>query len=456
VPPEAMRFKQWYVEVDGEKLSAKWVLSLVNGLPVREFKTGDARRELARLGLEPLSTSGTPRIQQTTPSVPELSREGFLRAILARLEGRLPAGVKNRPFNMYMLQLASPAASTHFELRLLKRYTEIALHFEGTRERNLAYLEQFRPHLRALGKRLKGPVYGEEWGTNYARVYLKHPPVQMDTRTAHTLADKWLAFVEATLPIVEDAIMALGLPIPAELHALSRSEFFQAVLARLDGRLPAGLESRPISANSYELRLNHPAPRTYYGLMLRKNYTGLSLIFYGPEVENKARLAPFEQALPDLQAKVGQPVYTHLGGSSYASVYLQLPPARLDIPTAQQVADTWLALIEATLPVLDRMVIDTGLKVRVPQLRREDLARPQAILAEEIARLRAYLQGDTSQAPSDEKLCDWVQFCYTFELLDEAVALFNLIRPEIVNPWLYDRARKLARACDGRLRLGNR
>ena len=92
-----------------------------------------------------------------------------------------------------------------------------------------------------------------------------------------------------------------------------------------------------------------------------------------------------------------------------------------------------------------------GLEARsgdAPVVKGKDLNQPKAILAQTIRNIRAYLNGDRAFSPSDEKLCDWVQFCYTFELFAEGAALFKLVRPDAVHPWLYERTRRLARACE--------
>ena len=49
--------------------------------------------------------------------------------------------------------------------------------------------------------------------------------------------------------------------------------------------------------------------------------------------------------------------------------------------------------------------------------------------------------------PSEEVLCEWVYFCYTFELFKESVELFNLINPEAVDVWPYERAKRIAKVC---------
>jgi hypothetical protein len=232
---------------------------------------------------------------------------------------------------------------------------------------------------------------------------------------------------------------------------LSREAFYRSILERLKGKLPGGIHNRSYNPDVNYLVLNHPAPRTFYIILLRKSVTYLGLVFEGPGCENRARLAPFEEALPQLQAKLGRSVETHVGGESSSTVRLRLPRVQLDTTTAQQLADTWLSFIEVTLPILERVVAEFGLLVRTSGPSDTDLERPSAILAREIRSIRAYLYGDRSLSPSDQMLCRWIQFCYTFELFTEGAALFKLVRGDTVDPWLYERTQKLARACELRI-----
>lgn len=69
------------------------------------------------------------------------------------------------------------------------------------------------------------------------------------------------------------------------------------------------------------------------------------------------------------------------------------------------------------------------------------------MLDQRILDIRRLLQGRATIRPTDEVLCDWVLFCYDFELYAEGAQLFALINSSQVNDWLYKRARKLAQAC---------
>jgi len=48
----ADRFREWYVEVDDQRVASKWLVSVLTGLPVSAFTTGEARRVLERLGVQ--------------------------------------------------------------------------------------------------------------------------------------------------------------------------------------------------------------------------------------------------------------------------------------------------------------------------------------------------------------------------------------------------------------------
>lgn len=72
---------------------------------------------------------------------------------------------------------------------------------------------------------------------------------------------------------------------------------------------------------------------------------------------------------------------------------------------------------------------------------------PHAVLDSEIAQVHAFLRGRASR-PSDEKLCDWVHFCYNFGLFAEGRDLFRVVDPSQVHPWYFERTRRLARVCD--------
>lgn len=51
-PAGAARFEAWYVPIGEKQVAPKWLVQVLTGIPVSEFRTSDARRVLARLGVE--------------------------------------------------------------------------------------------------------------------------------------------------------------------------------------------------------------------------------------------------------------------------------------------------------------------------------------------------------------------------------------------------------------------
>ena len=80
-----------------------------------------------------------------------------------------------------------------------------------------------------------------------------------------------------------------------------------------------------------------------------------------------------------------------------------------------------------------------------------DQTARHATLDREIAAIRNFLSGRADR-PSDEKLCDWVYFCYTFGLYSEADRLFQVVNPAHVPDWYFARTKRVAQVCAQRAR----
>jgi hypothetical protein len=46
------RYQAWYVNIDGQRVAAKWLVSRITGLPVSAFVSDEARHLLAQLGIK--------------------------------------------------------------------------------------------------------------------------------------------------------------------------------------------------------------------------------------------------------------------------------------------------------------------------------------------------------------------------------------------------------------------
>ncbi len=68
LPSEALRFRDWYVEMEGRRLSAKWIFHLITGADYSEFDAPTARNKLEKMGI---------------PTYPVFHHSGLLQSELA-------------------------------------------------------------------------------------------------------------------------------------------------------------------------------------------------------------------------------------------------------------------------------------------------------------------------------------------------------------------------------------
>lgn len=120
-----------------------------------------------------------------------------------------------------------------------------------------------------------------------------------------------------------------------------------------------------------------------------------------------------------------------------------IPTSEFQSRYAQDVLGTRLGLRIVDVETPQR-VASSG---SVRPISKDDPDRWLKVLSAQVAEIRAFLSGRAEHRPSDEKLCDWVQFCYTFGLYVEGRDLFALVNEADVNPWYLERTRKLARIC---------
>ena len=69
------------------------------------------------------------------------------------------------------------------------------------------------------------------------------------------------------------------------------------------------------------------------------------------------------------------------------------------------------------------------------------------LLDQEIHSIQAFLNGQSEQPPTSEKICDWVTMCYCLGLYTEGAVLFSFVDMAEVNEWYYERTKKMARLC---------
>ena len=224
IPPEAHRYKEWVVYVDGQPVGIKWLFGLATGLDTRQFKTPGARRVLGRMGLEirstrqiaPAQPSGVPAM---APPSDALSQQEFLDRVAQAVQAGLPSwltpsAVQNRG---NCLRIAYPEfhiSHLHYEVYLQKTCHEIALHFESAPEVNLAWLDHFKPQVDHLSQSLGHPVQAERWGRRWARVSISLPRRSLTAALAQEIGGLMANFVQATYPIMQEALGTVPLVLP--------------------------------------------------------------------------------------------------------------------------------------------------------------------------------------------------------------------------------------------------
>jgi hypothetical protein len=235
-----------------------------------------------------------------------------------------------------------------------------------------------------------------------------------------------------------------------------RDEFLAQVAEHLSPNLPAQTNHGEIKfvAGRNCLQVAYAEfPRSHYELRLGRGFDEVAFHLEGDRDDNLARLAMLVPHQKELVAALGHSVVAERWGQNWARLAIDLPSTPWTDSQAQKYAALLARFVEATYPfVQEAFAAAPGRRrsrTKKPVYTGPSEGRSRAILDQQLARIRTFLQGRSSR-PSDEVLCDWVQFCYTFELFDEGYELYKLIVPSAVNEWLYGRTKKLAQVCHNR------
>ena len=188
-----------------------------------------------------------------------------------------------------------------------------------------------------------------------------------------------------------------------------------------------------------------PFSGAYYQLWIRPKGHEVGLDFGSSQKLNRERVQAFIPHQDALCHALGEQVHVGPWGSYWTRVWYELPKAALTEDLAAAYAGRLHRLIQVTLPILRQVY---AIRAAPVQPERRTVAPPNAyaVLDAQVTAVRDFLNGRSGR-PSDERLCDWVNFCYEFGLFREGRDLFKLIDPSQVNDWYYERARRLARVC---------
>lgn len=255
---------------------------------------------------------------------------------------------------------------------------------------------------------------------------------------------------------IRKASLPIAQPTSSGPVQMSREAFFAAVLEGLQERLPLGIKHKAGSPDKNFRELTTPVSRVRYILRLGYDYAEIGLHLIGPEKRNLQLLDQLRLHLDAINAQLEEPARAEPWRQRWARLYILRGAPVLTEDVAQTYAEDWLRFITVTLPLLEDAARSLGVRGKTrratPGDKSEASGRAAEILNQKVATIRAYLSGNPTAAPSDEALCDWVRFCYDFEFFDEGARLFKLVRPNEVNAWLYERAKRFARVCEMRVR----
>ena len=246
-------------------------------------------------------------------------------------------------------------------------------------------------------------------------------------------------FEDATASEVADTISE------DQQEELSKPAFIEQVRAALDGLLVSAELTATLKTPWDQLiQVNFAAfSGCHYVVWVHTRTIEVGLHFQTSRKLNYARLEWFYPHREALSRALDEEVRAEKWGENAARVFYELPRPPLSATVAAEFAGRLIALIQGTLPILREAFVSRTERPRI-EAHVEAPTRVHAIV--EIATLRNFLTGRSGR-PSDERLCDWVHFCYEFELYREGRDLFALVDPTQVNPWYYERAKRLAKVC---------
>jgi len=252
-------------------------------------------------------------------------------------------------------------------------------------------------------------------------------------------------------------------PAPVQKAVTIQPESESGFLAALQEYLPGSLQPI-IGSVFYEFvqRSNYLQIRLagfsgcHYEFILRRGKHDIALHFESSAERSQARLRGFEPHLDALSQSLKMPVLAgNFQSRGWTQVRIEKQAQPLSLGLVKEYADLVVHFMAATFPILQKIYANDGSVHRhsIDKEKLPDASPLHKILDQEVESIQAYLQGRSSLQHSDEKLCDWINFCYTFEMYAEGKDLFSLVSGAEVNPWYYERTKKIAKVCEQKAKL---
>lgn len=240
-----------------------------------------------------------------------------------------------------------------------------------------------------------------------------------------------------------------------EKHRIPREEydeFFSAIREQLPPLLTAETRNCQFQARANYFQIAYePFGGCHYEIALRRNYHEIALHFESSQRVCQARLQPFLSQVETLSAQLGTSVRAAPwgGNRAWTRVWMECDVKPLTGGLAAHYAARMADFIAATFPILQQAFdAPTHKREKKPRALPGKTIPAYQILDREVEQVRSFLEGRSDYRPTDEKICDWIQFCYLFELNAEGRDLFKLLAHDDVNPWYLERTRKFAKICE--------
>lgn len=255
LPEEATRYKDWYVDIDGQRISPKWLFHLITGAGYNEFDAPQAREKLSKVGLDTVRVRSTEESDATSQTngglinptrLKPAERQVFFQQISQRLSKEFPETfgmAKYRiPDRENWFEIHFPNLKGYYSLRLARQFDEFAYFFLGNTQAAETFAQQFTPRLSEINEQLEYPItinagFTKTWG----RLGFETPPGvarERDIKEATEIAYANLLshFVQMTYPHLV-ALQVRRINNPAEEKARSDKGILsqiQLLIARLD------------------------------------------------------------------------------------------------------------------------------------------------------------------------------------------------------------------------------
>ncbi len=184
-------------------------------------------------------------------------------------------------------------------------------------------------------------------------------------------------------------------------------------------------------------------PGSHYEVALHRTDYEIGLHFESSKDQSLRRLAAFRLQVGHLTESYGETVQAEVWRENWGRVFVEHPLEELEWDDIDHLGWRVGRFIDLTYPILCDAYMG-GPGSRPPSV--TPAHETYALLDAELDAIRQFLLGRGAR-PSNERLCDWVHFCYTLALYSEAADLFRLIDPAQVNSWYYERTKRLAKIC---------